>query len=49
MAKIYWNAMVCVLKLKNPKIHVTPKMGNKIKDERNPVLKKRENVSMVIQ
>ena len=38
MAKIYWKTMVCVLKLKNPKIHVTPKMGNKINDERNPVL-----------
>lgn len=38
MAKIYWKTMVCILKLKNPKIHVTPKIGNKINDERNPVL-----------
>ena len=44
IAKIYWKTMVCELKLKNPKIHVTPKIGNRIKEERKPVLKVRKKI-----
>lgn len=41
MLKIYWNAIVSVLKLRIPNTHVTPRIGRRIREERNPVLMKR--------